>query len=134
MSTLPSIRREYSLNEIATMTRAAPARLLGLRDRGHLGAGAIADVAVYAEEPDKARMFRRAALVLKDGEVVVRDGDVTHYRWGRALNVEPHRDQAIDRRMKDYYDDRYGLSHDVVKVRDAAIGRPDPFELVPCAG
>ena len=49
MTTLASIKREYSLNEIVTMTRAAPARLLGLRDRGHLGAGAVADVAVYAE-------------------------------------------------------------------------------------
>ena len=31
------------------MTRAAPARLLGLHDRGHLGVGAAADIAVYRE-------------------------------------------------------------------------------------
>ena len=33
------IKREYTLEEIAIMTRAAPAKLLGLTDRGHLGAG-----------------------------------------------------------------------------------------------
>jgi formylmethanofuran dehydrogenase subunit A len=66
MTTLASIKREYSLNEIVTMTRAAPARLLGLRDRGHLGVGAVADIAVYASEADRAKMFRAAALVFKD--------------------------------------------------------------------
>jgi formylmethanofuran dehydrogenase subunit A len=132
VTTLPSITREYSLIEIATMTRAAPARLLGLTDRGHLGAGARADVAVYEDDADRARMFRAAALVLKDGELIVRDGRVTHYRWGRALTVQPERDRAIDRRMKTYYDDRYGLSDEFIRVPEHALGRPEPFERVPC--
>ena len=34
-SSLASIDREYSLYEIAIMTRAGPARSLGLKDRGH---------------------------------------------------------------------------------------------------
>src|SRR6202008_3142485 len=46
MTTLPSIAREYNLDEIAIMTRAAPAKLLGLTDRGHLGEGGLADIAV----------------------------------------------------------------------------------------
>jgi len=132
MTTLPSITREYSLTEIATMTRAAPAKLLGLTDRGHLGAGAVADVAVYEDDADRARMFRAAAYVFKDGELVVRDGKVTKYRFGRTLTVRPERDRAIDRRMKAYYQDRYGLSDDVIKVPEHALGRPEPFEVVPC--
>jgi formylmethanofuran dehydrogenase subunit A len=133
VTTLPSIRREYSLGEIATMTRAAPARLFGLKDRGHLGAGAVADVAVYSDEADRANMFRAAALVFKDGELVVRDGKIVRHRWGRALTVQPGHDRAIDRRLKDYYDERYGLAHDFMQVPAAAIGRPDPFEPVSCA-
>jgi formylmethanofuran dehydrogenase subunit A len=132
VTTLPSIGREYSLVEIATMTRAAPARLLGLRDRGHLGAGAIADVAVYDNDLDRAKMFRAAALVFKSGALVVRDGVPTQHGFGRALTVRPERDQAIDRRLKTYYDERYGLSDDLIKVPGQAIGRPEPFEMVPC--
>jgi formylmethanofuran dehydrogenase subunit A len=132
MTTLPSITREYSLYEIATMTRAAPAKLLGLTDRGHLGAGSVADVAVYDDLPDRARMFRAAALVFKNGDLVVRDGHVTHHCWGRALAVRPERDRAIDQRMKDYYEERYGLSDQFLEVPDYALQRPEPFEFVPC--
>jgi len=132
VTTLPSIAREYALDEIATMTRAAPAKLLGLKDRGHLGAGALADVAVYAPDRDKAKMFREAALVFKSGKLVVRDGTVTAEPFGQALTVAPARERAIERRMRDYYAERYGLSPDFMTVADAAIGRPQPFENVPC--
>jgi formylmethanofuran dehydrogenase subunit A len=133
VTTLPSIQREYSLVEIAIMTRAAPGRLFGLADRGHLGAGALADIAVYTDDPDRARMFRAAALVFKNGELVVRDGAVTHPRWGRALTVRPGFDRAVEPRMQDYYDQRYGFAADALAVRESAIGRPEPFERVPCA-
>lgn len=132
LTTLPSIRREYTLPEVATMTRAAPARLLGLADRGHLGPGAVADVAVYEDLPDRARMFRSAALVFKDGAPVVRDGAVVDVRHGRALTLAPGHDAAIERRLRAYYDQRYGISPDVFSVPDWAIGRPEPFEAVPC--
>jgi formylmethanofuran dehydrogenase subunit A len=132
VTTLPSITREYTLPEIAVMTRAAPARLFGLADRGHLGAGAVADVAVYEDDADRVKMFRAATLVFKDGELVVRDGAVTRRTWGHALTVAPQRDRAIDRRMKDYYDARYGLSDALFKVPAEALGRAEPFEVVPC--
>ena len=132
MTTLPSIAREYSLSEIAIMTRAAPAKLLGLADRGHLGTGMIADIAVYERKPDKAAMFRDAALVFKNGELVVRDGQVVSERFGRALTVRPERDRAIDRRMGKYFDERFGLAPDLLSVPEHAIGRPEPFGLVPC--
>src|SRR6202040_2570507 len=121
VTTLASIAREYSLAEIATMTRASPAKLLGLRDRGHLGPGAVADVAVYTQGSDRATMFRSAALVFKDGELVVRDGQVTHGRWGRALWVRPEHEAAIDRRIRNDYADRYGLTPDFMKVPEGAV-------------
>ena len=133
VTTLPSITREYSLPEIATMTRAAPAKLLGLTDRGRLDPGAVADIAVYADDKDRAKMFRAAAFVFKDGELVVRDGSITCCRFGRALAVQPKRDRAIVRRMRAYYEERYGLALEFLKVPEQALGRPEPFELVPCA-
>src|SRR6476469_1884786 len=57
VTTLASLTREYTLSEIATMTRAAPARLLGLPDRGHLGIGARADIELYRPGKDIAEMF-----------------------------------------------------------------------------
>jgi formylmethanofuran dehydrogenase subunit A len=132
MSTLPAIRREYSLAEIATMTRSAPARLLGLADRGHLGVGALADVAVYADDADRAAMFRAASLVFKDGELVVRDGQVTRYRWGRTLCVRGPRPAAMERRMSHYYGERYGMAPEAIRVQANLIDRADPFEEVPC--
>ena len=48
------LSREYTLNEIAIITRAGPARLLGLRHKGHLGVGADADVTVYSRDTDIA--------------------------------------------------------------------------------
>ncbi|MCI0735441.1 MAG: formylmethanofuran dehydrogenase subunit A, partial [Beijerinckiaceae bacterium] len=133
MTTLPSISREYTLPEIAIMTRAAPARLLGLKDRGHLGEGALADVAVYSPGADLARMFRFAHLVFKDGDLVVRDGRVTHYRWGKALKVNPGYDKAIDRRLADYYDRHFGNSRALFAVKEHLLPHAEPFREVACA-
>ena len=60
-------------------------------------------------------MFRSAARVYKDGDLVVRDGAVTHYRFGRALHVAPSVDAAMQRRMARYYDERYGLPSDFMR-------------------
>ncbi|MEJ2625036.1 MAG: formylmethanofuran dehydrogenase subunit A [Pseudolabrys sp.] len=133
VTTLPAITREYTFAEIATMTRAAPARLLGLKERGHLAPGAIADVAVYRPGNDKAEMFRHAALVFKDGALVVRDGAIVEERYGRAFDSRPGHERAIERHMRDYYDSRYGLSPDFMSVPEEAIGRPEAFEQVPCS-
>jgi formylmethanofuran dehydrogenase subunit A len=121
MTTLGSITREYTLEEIATMTRAAPARLLGLPDRGHLGPGARADIAVYDDEIDRARMFRDAHLVFKDGDLVVRDGAVAHYRAGRTLEARPEFDRGIKSRLDAYYDEVYRAPRDLFTVHPDAL-------------
>jgi formylmethanofuran dehydrogenase subunit A len=134
VTTLASISREYTLTEIAAMSRAAPARLLGLADRGHLGAGARADIAVYdfGDHHDRAQAFRHAALVFKDGELVVRDGAVVSARPGRAVSLAPAPDAAIGRRLQAYYESRYGLSDALLRVPESAVGHTQPFEVVPC--
>jgi hypothetical protein len=38
----------------------------------------------------------------------------------------------MQRRMKDYYDARYGLPSDFMRVPEGAIPRPQPFEAVAC--
>ena len=112
------------------MTRAAPAKLLGLADRGHLGPGARADVAVYADDKDRARMFRDAHLVFKDGDLVVRDGQVTHYRAGRTLTARPEFDRGIERRLDAYYHEVYRAPREFFMVHAEALPQPDLFEDV----
>ncbi len=96
---LKSITRELSLYEIAIMTRAAPARLLGLRDRGHVGAGAAADIAVYRDEPDRQAMFSQPEYVFKDGELVSHAGRIQAVPVGGIHFVEPEYDASIEKTL-----------------------------------
>lgn len=64
-SAVPSIDREYSLYEIAQITRSGPAAVLGLPDRGSLGVGARGGIAVYREQPDREAMFRDPVRVFR---------------------------------------------------------------------
>jgi formylmethanofuran dehydrogenase subunit A len=104
MTILGSIDREYSLYEIAVMTRAGAARILGLQDRGHLGAGAAADITVYTPQEDKQRMFEKPDFVFKDGELVVRDGKIVKVTWGTTHVVRPEFDSGIEKLLKPYFD------------------------------
>lgn len=116
-SALREIARELTLYEIAILTRAAPARLLGLHDRGHLAPGAAADIAVYREQGDAEAMFSRAAWVFKDGEPVVRAGRVVATPVGGTHFAEP----AFDASGLPVRGDRaLGLHR-----RHAAIGRDE---------
>jgi formylmethanofuran dehydrogenase subunit A len=96
--------REYTLNEIAIVTRAGPARLLGLANKGHLAAGADADVTIYMPDVDRARMFATPRYVLKGGEVVVEEGQLRRAPLGRRLHVRPGYDTAVERGLKAHFD------------------------------
>lgn len=71
---LAELDREYTLDEIAIITRAGPARLLGLVDKGHLGPGAVADVAIHSASGNIAEAFALPWMVFKSGVPVLADG------------------------------------------------------------
>ncbi|MEM5436905.1 formylmethanofuran dehydrogenase subunit A [Paraburkholderia diazotrophica] len=101
-SALQELNREYSLYEIAIVTRAGPARLLGLKDRGHLGPGAAADIAVYRDDADRERMFTSPAYVFKDGQLVARDGNLVSTPTGGIHFVSPDFDRSIETTLRQY--------------------------------
>jgi formylmethanofuran dehydrogenase subunit A len=84
-SPLKDLDREYTLQELCIVTRAAPARIAGLPHKGHLGTGADADVTLYRPDRDLARMFSIPAKVFKAGVLVAEDGQLRRDDAGRAL-------------------------------------------------
>jgi len=110
--------REYTLNEIAIVTRAGPARILGLRQKGHLGVGADADITIYARDTDIAKMFSSPRFVLKAGQLVVEEGQLRRAPQGRRLHVRPPYDESILRDVRKHFDDYGTVAFDNYAVRD----------------
>ena len=122
LSTLASINREYSLYEIAIMTRAGPAKILGLQDRGHLAVGAAADITVYEDSPDREKMFAKPTHVFKDGELVARDGKIVKVTHGNTHAVKPEFDRGIEKELTKYFDRYQTMRLDSFKIGDEEMG------------
>jgi len=118
LSTLASLEREYTLYEIAILTRAGPARLLGIPEIGHLGPGARADITVYREAADREQMFATPEWVFKDGDPVVRDGKVVKVTWGRTHTVRPEYDRGIERRLAEHFSRYHTIRADHLRIGD----------------
>lgn len=130
MSNLTSLEREYSLYDIATMTRAGAAKLIGLGDRGHLGVGAAADITVYTEQDDKEAMFSKPSYVFKDGELVVKDGEIIKVVWGKTHTAKPAYDQNIEKGLKDYFDKYHTIQLDNFKISNDEIAQDGRNQVI----
>jgi formylmethanofuran dehydrogenase subunit A len=123
-SLLPSIEREYSLYEIAIATRAGTAKCLGLKQKGHLGVGADADIAIYNLNPEQVdpskkymavrRAFGKSAYTIKNGEIVVKDGEIVKSVDGKTFWVDVKLSSASEevasdmkRRFREYWTVEY---------------------------
>ncbi len=109
-STLKDIEREYSLYEIAIITRAGPAKVLGLKQKGHLGPGADADIAIYPKNGDPKAMFSNPRYVIKAGEIVAKDGQIIMDKPGRTFYVAPGYDQQIKAAIREDFEQFYTVS------------------------
>lgn len=108
---LKALDREYTLYEIAIISRAGPARALGLKHKGHLGIGADADITIYSKDSDKEQMFEHPVYVIKAGETVLRDGEIVYSPDGKTLFVVPpdvgEMDPTFKTEFENYYTIRY---------------------------
>ena len=125
--------REYTLSEIAIITRAAPARLLGLADKGHLGVGADADVTIYEEDADKEKMFSTPRYVIKDGEAVIEDHEFRTDHEGRLLHVAPDYDPGIERVIQPFFEDYYSIQFANYPVADQYLHHHQTVPTAPQA-
>jgi formylmethanofuran dehydrogenase subunit A len=126
---LPELDRQYTLSEIAIITSAGPARALGLPQKGHLGIGADADVAIFNESTDIAHMFAYPRYVIKGGEVVVEEGEIRNVVEGRGFLVRPTFDQKIEDYIRPLFQQYYTMSFDNYPVELERIEQP---EICPC--
>lgn len=100
-SLLLELERELSLEEIAIITRAAPARVLGLEQHGTLRAGAKANLAAYQQCDDWESTFSRATCVMKDGVELIRAGELTGNPVAcQTLRAEPACERQVSSAMR----------------------------------
>ncbi|MFO0792207.1 MAG: formylmethanofuran dehydrogenase subunit A [Pirellulales bacterium] len=108
-STLADLDREYTLNEIAIITRAGPARILGLQNKGHLGIGADADVTIYTPHENVETMFALPRIVIKAGRVIVEQGEIREPIDGKTIHVAAEYDRDVESDIRRWFESCYSI-------------------------
>ncbi len=142
-TSLASLEREYDFNEIATITRAGPAKIYGFQDRGALTPGFNADIAVFDINPndiDPSRNpeaiekgFSSAMYTIKDGEILVKDGDIvkvvkSQTLWTDVKGMEEQEKIVMDRVMPDFTK-YYTVKFENYQVHDKYLPNPIVTEV-----
>lgn len=130
-SQLADLDRQYSLNEICIITRAAPARILGLKHKGRLGPGADADVTIYTPDDNQETMFQLPRYVIKAGQVIVEQGEIREPIYGKTLHVAPDYDPDIEVDLADWFEKYYSVRFRNYPVSDDYL---QAAEQVACEG
>jgi formylmethanofuran dehydrogenase subunit A len=141
-SLLPTLDREYTFSELAIATRAGPARSLGLKQKGHLGLGADADIAIYNINPENIdpakkhklirKAFKNAACTIKDGQIVVKNGEVVKSVTGRTFWVKPETSQSLREivpRLKEAFEDYYTVQYENYIVPEHKLTISNPISV-----
>ncbi|HKZ95033.1 MAG TPA: formylmethanofuran dehydrogenase subunit A [Candidatus Bathyarchaeia archaeon] len=141
-SLLPTIDREYTFYELAIATRAGQAKSLGLSNKGHLGVGADADIAVYNVNPEQVdpskqyklvrKAFKKAAYTIKDGQIVVRDGEIVKPVDGRTFWVKPELSNPkmeMSPRLKEAFEDYYTVQYENYIVPEHHLTNSHPIHI-----
>lgn len=143
-SLLPSIDRELSFYEIAVMTRAGQAKALGLKNKGHLGIGADADIAIYNVNPELTdpsrkyktvrRAFKRVAYTIKKGEIVAKNGEILKPVEGATMWLDVQASEPVKittdmkKRFKEYWTveyENYPVTENYLKVSHPIVVKAD---------
>ncbi len=134
-SLLLSVNRELDFYEIAVVTRAGQAKALGLGDKGHLGIGADADIAIYNVNPEKTdpaqkykevrKALKRAAYTIKSGKIVVENDEVVKHVDGATMWLDVQTSEPVQvtedmkRRFREYWTveyENYPVTENYLKV------------------
>jgi len=140
-SLLTSIEREFSFYEIAIVTRAGQAKALGLTQKGQLGVGADADVAIYNVNPELVdpskkykkvrRAFKRAAYTIKGGEIVVKDGEIVKPVSGKTfwVDVKTSLPLEVNDDLKRKFREYWTVEYENYPLRKGFLHNPAPISI-----
>jgi len=138
-TSIAGMDREISLYELAQMTRAGPAKALGLANMiGGLKPGMDADVVVYDFSPDKPvanpdqieTAFSRAAHVFKSGVEVVTNGEIVNNGNKRTIwvNAKTKENPQVMRDIKE----KFLKFYSVTQANYESLGHhfvPNPYAI-----
>lgn len=140
-SLLPSTSRELTFQDIAIMTRAGQAKTLGLDNKGHLGVGADADVAIYDVNPKTTdpsqqykavrKAFKHAAYTIKGGKIVVKQDRIVQQVNGSTiwLDLQTSEPAEINEDMKRRFREYWTVEYDNYPVSDHYIESSQPVTV-----
>jgi formylmethanofuran dehydrogenase subunit A len=142
-SLIPSIEREYSLYEIAVVTRAGTAKALGLRQKGHLGVGADADIAIYNLNPRKIdpsekymavrKAFGKSAYTIKNGEIVAKNGEIVKSVNGRTfwvnIKLSSPSEGEVASDLKQKFREYWTVEYENYPVPEGYLAQPAPISV-----
>ncbi|MDD1723915.1 MAG: formylmethanofuran dehydrogenase subunit A [Methanospirillum sp.] len=136
---LASLDREISMYELAQMTRAGPAKSLGLGDRfGGLDKGMEADVAIFDIQEDKItdpeqieKAFSSAEYVFKSGTLVVNHGEIVSNGNKRTLWVDAKvpSNAQLERDVQMKFLKYYSVNLNNYEVSDHYVPNPYVIEV-----
>jgi formylmethanofuran dehydrogenase subunit A len=140
-TTLDNIYREYTFNDISIVTRAATAQALGLKDKGHLGIGADGDVSIYNIDASEWRpsqfkeiekAFSSSAFTIKNGEIVVKDGEVQSTPQGSTFwadaKIPMELNNELEKELEEEFKKFYTISFRNYPVEEAYLPTQVPTQ------
>jgi formylmethanofuran dehydrogenase subunit A len=143
-SSLATIDREFDLYDIAIVTRAGASKVYGFEDRGQLGVGANADIAVYdinpnvddpSNNPDLVeKAFGNALYTIKDGEILVKDGEVvkvkpSHTLWTNVVGFEDKEQRVFEENIMPKFTQYYTVKFENYIVHDQYLPYPTEYKV-----
>ena len=137
---IANLDREISLYELAEMTRAGPAKALGLSaGYGGLAAGMNADIAIYNLDPAKLptdpegieKAFSAVAYLFKDGRMVVKDGAVIDHGQKKTfwVDVKVKENKQVMHDVREKFLRYYSVNEGNYSVPDSYAPHPHVIAL-----
>ena len=137
---LNELDREITLYELSQMTRAAPAKALGLAStRGGLAVGMDAEVAIYDIDPTKLptdpeeyeRVFSNVSYLFKNGDMVIKEGSIVFENPTKMtfwVNAQVPENKQVARDVREKFLRYYTVTQPNYEVPDSYAPHPHVIE------